>query len=137
MTHETFLLAPCLCEVSISFFNLHRVNYSYSHMQACSLCLGFRQYVFNSYLVWYGLSICLSKFKVQQSDTGKRPRDLLNPKALKYMQSVFSIKDTIGKKETREISALCKVTVSQVSCFNYFEFEILLPFLSSWLNPII
>ncbi|KAG6474824.1 hypothetical protein ZIOFF_064039 [Zingiber officinale] len=33
------------------------------------------------------------------------------------MQSVFSIKDTIGKKETREISALCKVTVSQVREF--------------------
>ncbi|XP_009383536.2 homeobox protein LUMINIDEPENDENS isoform X1 [Musa acuminata AAA Group] len=45
---------------------------------------------------------------------GKRPRDLLNPKAAKYMQSVFSIKDAIGKKESREISALCGVTVSQV-----------------------
>ncbi|RRT74260.1 hypothetical protein GW17_00026672 [Ensete ventricosum] len=48
---------------------------------------------------------------------GKRPRDLLNPKAVKYLQSVFSIKDTIGKKETRELSALCGVTVSQVLCF--------------------
>ncbi|XP_068658714.1 homeobox protein LUMINIDEPENDENS-like isoform X2 [Aristolochia californica] len=48
---------------------------------------------------------------------GKRPRDLLNPKAVKYMQSVFSIKDTISKKETREISALCGVTVSQVREF--------------------
>ncbi|WOL11827.1 homeobox protein LUMINIDEPENDENS-like [Canna indica] len=48
---------------------------------------------------------------------GKRPRDLLNPKAAKYMQSVFSIKDTIGKKETREISALCGVTVTQVREF--------------------
>ncbi|KAF8401507.1 hypothetical protein HHK36_012447 [Tetracentron sinense] len=48
---------------------------------------------------------------------GKRPRDLLNPKAVKYMQSVFSIKDTISKKESREISALCGVTVSQVREF--------------------
>ncbi|XP_058084253.1 homeobox protein LUMINIDEPENDENS-like [Magnolia sinica] len=48
---------------------------------------------------------------------GKRPRDLLNPKAIKYMQSVFSIKDTISKKETREISALCGVTVTQVRDF--------------------
>ncbi|KAJ8497672.1 hypothetical protein OPV22_008224 [Ensete ventricosum] len=48
---------------------------------------------------------------------GKRPRDLLNPKAVKYLQSVFSIKDTIGKKETRELSALCGVTVSQVREF--------------------
>ncbi|URD83851.1 hypothetical protein MUK42_02586 [Musa troglodytarum] len=48
---------------------------------------------------------------------GKRPRDLLNPKAVKYMQSVFSIKDAIGKKESREISALCGVTVSQVREF--------------------
>ncbi|XP_068662221.1 homeobox protein LUMINIDEPENDENS-like isoform X2 [Aristolochia californica] len=48
---------------------------------------------------------------------GKRPRDLLNPKAVKYMQSVFSIKDTISKKETREISALCGVTVTQVREF--------------------
>ncbi|KAF9621011.1 hypothetical protein IFM89_015833 [Coptis chinensis] len=45
---------------------------------------------------------------------GKRPRDLLNPKAVKLMQSVFSIKDTITKKETREISALCGVTITQV-----------------------
>ncbi|KAF6142679.1 hypothetical protein GIB67_015165 [Kingdonia uniflora] len=48
---------------------------------------------------------------------GKRPRDLLNPKAVKYMQSVFSIKDTIGKKDSREISALCGVTVTQVREF--------------------
>lgn len=46
---------------------------------------------------------------------GKRPRDLLNPKAVKYMQSVFSIKDAITKKESREISALFGVTVTQVS----------------------
>ncbi|KAL5712963.1 hypothetical protein ACHQM5_015083 [Ranunculus cassubicifolius] len=48
---------------------------------------------------------------------GKRPRDLLNPKGVKYMQSVFSIKDTISKKETREISALCGVTITQVREF--------------------
>lgn len=48
---------------------------------------------------------------------GKRPRDLLNPKALKYMQSIFSIKDAISKKETREISALFGVTATQVREF--------------------
>ncbi|XP_015088490.1 homeobox protein LUMINIDEPENDENS [Solanum pennellii] len=48
---------------------------------------------------------------------GKRPRDLLNPKAIKYMQSIFSIKDAINKKETREISALFGVTVTQVRDF--------------------
>ncbi|KAI8522727.1 hypothetical protein RHMOL_Rhmol13G0019400 [Rhododendron molle] len=48
---------------------------------------------------------------------GKRPRDLLNPKAVKYMQSVFSIKDAITKKESREISALFGVTVTQVRDF--------------------
>lgn len=48
---------------------------------------------------------------------GKRPRDLLNPKAVKYMQSVFSIKDAISKKESREISALFGVTVTQVRDF--------------------
>ncbi|XAR61293.1 hypothetical protein NMG60_11034943 [Bertholletia excelsa] len=48
---------------------------------------------------------------------GKRPRDLLNPKALKYMQSVFSVKDAITKKESREISALFGVTVTQVREF--------------------
>ncbi|KAJ4968422.1 hypothetical protein NE237_015123 [Protea cynaroides] len=48
---------------------------------------------------------------------GKRPGDLLNPKAVKYMQSVFSIKDTISKKESREISVLCGVTVTQVREF--------------------
>ncbi|KAJ1412645.1 Homeobox-like domain superfamily [Sesbania bispinosa] len=48
---------------------------------------------------------------------GKRPRDLLNPKAVHYMQSVFSIKDTVSKKESREISALFGVTVTQVRDF--------------------
>ncbi|XP_028085274.1 homeobox protein LUMINIDEPENDENS isoform X1 [Camellia sinensis] len=48
---------------------------------------------------------------------GKRPRDLLNPKAVKYMQAVFSIKDAITKKESREISALFGVTVTQVRDF--------------------
>ncbi|CAN4091484.1 unnamed protein product [Withania somnifera] len=48
---------------------------------------------------------------------GKRPRDLLNPKTIKYMQSIFSAKDAINKKETREISALFGVTVTQVRDF--------------------
>ncbi|KAI3449520.1 hypothetical protein Pfo_006185 [Paulownia fortunei] len=48
---------------------------------------------------------------------GKRPRDLLNPKAVKYMQFVFSIKDAISKRETREISAHFGVTVTQVRDF--------------------
>ncbi|KAH0739757.1 hypothetical protein KY290_038462 [Solanum tuberosum] len=48
---------------------------------------------------------------------GKRPRDLLNPKAIKYMQSIFSVKDAINKKEMREISALFGVTVTQVRDF--------------------
>ncbi|CAO2824495.1 unnamed protein product [Amaranthus hypochondriacus] len=45
---------------------------------------------------------------------GKRPRDQLNLKALKYMQAVFSIKDAISKKESREIGALFGLTVTQV-----------------------
>ncbi|KAK4273183.1 hypothetical protein QN277_021632 [Acacia crassicarpa] len=48
---------------------------------------------------------------------GKRPRDLLNPKAVNYMQLIFSIKDAISKKESREISALFGVTVTQVREF--------------------
>ncbi|KAE9593835.1 putative transcription factor homeobox-WOX family [Lupinus albus] len=48
---------------------------------------------------------------------GKRPRDLINPKAINYMQSIFSIKDVISKKESREISALLGVTVTQVRDF--------------------
>ncbi|KAL6500364.1 hypothetical protein OROHE_025730 [Orobanche hederae] len=48
---------------------------------------------------------------------GKRPRDLLNPKAVKYMQSVFSTKDAISKRESREISAQFGVTVTQVRDF--------------------
>ncbi|KAG8370664.1 hypothetical protein BUALT_Bualt13G0006800 [Buddleja alternifolia] len=51
------------------------------------------------------------------SGDGKRPRDLLNPKAVKYMQSVFCIKDAISKKETREISARFGVTLTQVRDF--------------------
>lgn len=46
--------------------------------------------------------------------SGKRPRDLLNPKAVKYMQYIFSIKDVVNKKECREISALFGVTATQV-----------------------
>ncbi|KAI5599342.1 hypothetical protein BDE02_02G189700 [Populus trichocarpa] len=48
---------------------------------------------------------------------GKRPRDLINPKAVKYMQEVFSIKDAISKKESREISAQFGATVTQVRDF--------------------
>ncbi|KAG2312086.1 hypothetical protein Bca52824_023643 [Brassica carinata] len=48
---------------------------------------------------------------------GKRPRDLLNPKAVKYMQAVFAIKDSISKKESREISALFGISVAQVRDF--------------------
>ncbi|KAH6811139.1 Homeodomain-like superfamily protein [Perilla frutescens var. frutescens] len=48
---------------------------------------------------------------------GKRPRDLLNPKAVKYMQLVFSMKDAISKREIREISAQFGVTVTQVRDF--------------------
>ncbi|KAK6940936.1 hypothetical protein RJ641_030467 [Dillenia turbinata] len=48
---------------------------------------------------------------------GKRPRDLLNPKAVKYMQALFSIKDATSKKESREISARFNVTVTQVRDF--------------------
>ncbi|XP_073284728.1 homeobox protein LUMINIDEPENDENS-like isoform X2 [Primulina huaijiensis] len=48
---------------------------------------------------------------------GKRPRDLLNPKAVQYLQLVFSIKDAVSKRETREISAQFGVTASQVREF--------------------
>ncbi|KAJ4776028.1 Homeobox protein LUMINIDEPENDENS [Rhynchospora pubera] len=48
---------------------------------------------------------------------GKKPRDLLNPKAIKYLQSIFSIKDNIGKKELREISANSAITVTQAKDF--------------------
>ncbi|KAI3773128.1 hypothetical protein L6452_04328 [Arctium lappa] len=48
---------------------------------------------------------------------GKRPRDLLNPKAIKYMQSIFSVKDEISKKEIKAISALFGLTATQVRDF--------------------
>ncbi|KAL4572105.1 hypothetical protein LXL04_018874 [Taraxacum kok-saghyz] len=48
---------------------------------------------------------------------GKRPRDLLNPKAIKYMQSIFSVKDEISKKEIRVISAQFGLTATQVRDF--------------------
>ncbi|KAK0580898.1 hypothetical protein LWI29_007590 [Acer saccharum] len=48
---------------------------------------------------------------------GKRPRDLLNPKAIKHMQAVFSVKDAISKKECREISVQFGGTVTQVKDF--------------------
>ncbi|KAJ6674906.1 HOMEOBOX PROTEIN LUMINIDEPENDENS [Salix viminalis] len=48
---------------------------------------------------------------------GKRPRDLINPKAVKYMQEVFSIKDAFSKKESREISVQFGATLTQVRDF--------------------
>ncbi|KAL3572429.1 hypothetical protein D5086_026333 [Populus alba] len=48
---------------------------------------------------------------------GKRPRDLINPKAVKYMQEVFSIKDAFSKKESRDISVQFGATVTQVRDF--------------------
>jgi len=66
---------------------------------------------------------CISDLSLFVS--GKRPRDLLNPKAVKYMQSVFSIKDAISKKESREISALFGVTVTQVIvCLMFTEINV-------------
>ncbi|KAM2206139.1 hypothetical protein ACFX1S_025558 [Malus domestica] len=50
--------------------------------------------------------------KIDGPIAGKRPRDLLNPKAIKYMQYVFSIKDAISKKESRELNALFGITVT-------------------------
>ncbi|KAI5084452.1 hypothetical protein GOP47_0000621 [Adiantum capillus-veneris] len=48
---------------------------------------------------------------------GKKFGDSLTPKALKCLYNVFSIKDTITKKEAREISMLCGATVTQVREF--------------------
>ncbi|KAL8031550.1 hypothetical protein ABFX02_13G033400 [Erythranthe guttata] len=53
---------------------------------------------------------------------GKRPRDLLNPKAVKYMQFIFSIKDSTSKRETLEISAQFGVTRTQVLYINRITF---------------
>lgn len=48
---------------------------------------------------------------------GKRPRDLLNPKAVKFMQELFSIKDAMNKKEIREICSLFGITATQAREF--------------------
>eukprot|EP00252_Welwitschia_mirabilis_P026467 TRINITY_DN8696_c0_g1_i1.p1 TRINITY_DN8696_c0_g1~~TRINITY_DN8696_c0_g1_i1.p1 ORF type:complete len:1187 (-),score=265.59 TRINITY_DN8696_c0_g1_i1:419-3979(-) len=48
---------------------------------------------------------------------GKRPRDLLSPKAAKFLQGIFAIKDTITKREARDLSALCGATITQVREF--------------------
>lgn len=45
------------------------------------------------------------------------------------MQSIFSVKDAINKKETREISALFGVRVTQVCSFSH-----LVILSSSWLE---
>lgn len=68
-------------------------------------------------MIFYSQFLCSWVFAF----AGKRPRDLLNPKAIKYMQSIFSIKDAITKKESRQLSAQFGVTVSQVIvCLVYF-----------------
>ena len=46
---------------------------------------------------------------------GKKTGETFTPKALKCLYNVFSIKDTITKKEARDISALTGATVTQVS----------------------
>eukprot|EP01018_Ginkgo_biloba_P017844 Gb_02139 [translate_table: standard] len=46
---------------------------------------------------------------------GRRPRDSLSPKAVKCLQGIFAIKDTVTKREAREISALCGATITQHS----------------------
>lgn len=48
---------------------------------------------------------------------------MLNPKAVKYMQLVFSLKDAISKRETREISSQFGVTATQVLIFIPFHFQ--------------
>lgn len=63
--------------------------------------------------------VCFMSYVSRFNFAGKRPRDLLNPKAVNYMQSIFSIKDAISKKESREISALFGVTVTQVCMQKY------------------
>ncbi|KAH9328469.1 hypothetical protein KI387_000577, partial [Taxus chinensis] len=47
----------------------------------------------------------------------RRPRDLLPPKAVKCLQGIFAIKDTVTKREAREISAFCGATITQVREF--------------------
>ncbi|KAH7296533.1 hypothetical protein KP509_26G026900 [Ceratopteris richardii] len=54
---------------------------------------------------------------VLEKRVGKKLGDSLTSKALKCLYNVFSIKDTITKKEAREISALCGATVTQVREF--------------------
>lgn len=54
--------------------------------------------------------------------TGKRLRDLINPKAVKYMQEVFSIKDAFSKKESGEISVQFGATLTQVIFPFLFKF---------------
>ncbi|KAL5983832.1 hypothetical protein ACLOJK_017927 [Asimina triloba] len=90
------------------------VRYAFGH------CSSLRVVLMAGFAVIRNLGVsvfCLSAAGALSIKIGKRPRDLLNPKAIQYMQSVFSIKDTISKKETREISALCGVTVTQVRDF--------------------
>jgi hypothetical protein len=46
---------------------------------------------------------------------GKKSGETFTPKALKCLYNVFSIKDTITKKEARDLSALTGATITQVS----------------------
>jgi len=63
---------------------------------------------------------------------------MLNSKAVKYMQSVFSVKDAISKKESREISALFGVTVTQVIvCLMFTEINLFFWALILFVNEFI
>lgn len=69
---------------------------------------------YNPVIAPYLSVVCSMSNVYNLTFTGKRPRDLLNPKAVNHMQSIFSIKDAISKKESRELSASFGITVTQV-----------------------
>lgn len=65
---------------------------------------------------------------------GKKPRDLLNPKAVVHMLEIFAIKDKLSKKETREISAQFGITLSQVLMLHLKCYFVCIIFCDCWVS---
>jgi hypothetical protein len=53
-------------------------------------------------------------------NTGKKSGELLSPEVVQCLQEIFAIKDTLTKREAREISFTSGASLTQVSIISYY-----------------
>lgn len=70
--------------------------------------------------------------------SGKKAGNAISADALRQLQAVFSVKDTITKKEARDIGVMSGATLTQVSIHNhsYFVHIVLCRILQCMPNPL-